>query len=131
MKKSLTVLFSLVILLAPVLSFAAANNACDTAATGTLQNIICIIGDVFNTLIPILVVAGVALFILGVVQYVIANEEEAKKKGRNRMLWGIVGLVVIISMWGIVAVLTKTLDLDGKNVSVPIPCVPGTPNCAK
>jgi len=127
MKKRLFVFLGLGLMLTPVLSFAA-NNNCAFVQSGTIESVICTIGGILNTLIPILVVAGVAFFIFGVVQYVIASDEEAKKKGRNRMIFGIIGLVVIVAMWGLVGIITKTFDLNGA-ANVNIPCVPGTPGC--
>jgi len=56
----------------------------------------------------------------GVVQYVISNDEEAKKTGRNRMIYGIIGLAVIIGMWGLVNILKNTFGLDNvQNITLP------------
>jgi hypothetical protein len=62
------------------------------------------------------------------VQFVIADDEEAKTKGRNRMIWGIIGLVVIVGMWGLVKIVKDTF-IPGGTPPVVIPCVPGTPGC--
>lgn len=128
MKKKLIVLSSFGLTLAPLFAFAQANNNCSAAVTGTLEAVICRVGNILNTIIPILVVLGVVYFVWGVVQYVISDDEEAKKAGRDRMIFGIIGLAVIIAMWGLVGILTKTFNLQGSS-SVPIPCVPGTPGC--
>jgi len=45
---------------------------------------------------------GIALFILN------AANEEARTTGRQKMIWGIIGLFVIISIWGILAVVNNT-----------------------
>jgi uncharacterized membrane protein YidH (DUF202 family) len=65
-----------------------------------------------DSIIPLLVGLGVIVFVSGVVQYVIANEEEAKTKGRDRMIYGIIGLVVIASVWGLVSIVVQTFSLD-------------------
>jgi len=41
----------------------------------------------------------------------IASDEEAKKAGRDRIIFGIIGLAVIVAMWGLVNILIKTLVL--------------------
>jgi hypothetical protein len=127
MKKKLIALSSLGITFMPLFAFAAANN-CSFVQYGTIEAIICRIGNILNTIIPILVVLGVVYFVWGVVQYVIASDEEAKKTGRNRMIYGIIGLAVIVAMWGLVGILTNTFSLTG-SATPNIPCVPGTPGC--
>ena len=51
-------------------------------------------------------------FVWGVIHYVIADGEEAKEKGKDTMLYGIIGFAVITSLWGLVTLLTTTLNLD-------------------
>lgn len=119
MKKKLISL-GVVALGMPFLAFAQQSQGCDSIQPGTIQSIICKIGNILDTLIPILVVLGVVYFVWGVVQYVISSEEEAKQKGKMRMIYGIIGLVVIVAMWGLVGIVTRTFDLNGSaNVSIP------------
>lgn len=122
MKKRLFVLLGLGLMLTPFLTFAQ-NNSCLSPQQG-IETVICKIGSILNTLIPVLVVAGVVFFIIGVVQYVIASDEEAKKKGRNRMIFGIIGLVVIVGMWGLVRIVTNTFSLDNSTQNIKLPTVP-------
>ena len=114
MKKKLISLLGLAFVFAPVLAFAQQQGpSCATAVAGTIQKVICIIGNILNTVIPVLIVLGIVYFVWGVVQYVMASEEEAKKKGRDRMIFGIIGLVVIFGMWGLVGIVTNTFGLTG------------------
>lgn len=80
-----------------------------TGLTDTLSRITGLLGSI----LPILVSLGVIYFIWGVVQYFIGNTEEAKKNGRNRIIYGIIGLAIIVSVWGLVAILNQTLGLSG------------------
>ncbi|MEI8270303.1 MAG: pilin [bacterium] len=129
MKKNLIVLSGLGFLL-PVLTLAAAGNTAGGASClGTqvgIQAIICKIGEILNTIIPILIVLGVVYFVWGVISYMIGADEEQKKKGRDKIIYGIIGLVVIVGMWGLVNVVTDTFGLDNNNVNIKTPCVPGT-----
>ena len=75
----------------------------------SIADIILIIYGLLQLLIPLLVTLGVVYFIWGVVQYVIGGGDEAKKKGRDRMIFGIIGLV----MWGLVVVVINTFNLQG------------------
>ncbi len=128
MKKKLGIVAGSVVGFMPLLAFAANNNCSANIQAGTAEAIVCRIGNILNTIIPILVVLGVVYFVWGVVTYVISNDEEAKKAGKDRMIYGIIGLVVIVAMWGLVGIVTKTFGLD--TYTIPnTPCVPGTPGC--
>jgi len=127
MKKKLIVLSSFGLSSLPLMALAqtdignSAGCSSGLVRLGTIQSIICQIGNILDTLIPIIVVLGVVYFIWGVVTYVISgDDEEAKKKGRTRMIYGIIGLVVIVALWGLVGIVTNTFDLNGSaNVSIP------------
>jgi ABC-type thiamin/hydroxymethylpyrimidine transport system permease subunit len=77
---------------------------------------LCKISQILNSVIPVLIALGVVYFVWGVVQYVIASDEEAKKTGRNRIIYGIIGLAVIVAMWGLVGILTRTFNVDNSGV---------------
>jgi hypothetical protein len=140
MKKKLMVLvlWGFVLGLVPMMAFAQGTPAqvspvdrtCLAVSTGTpvIETIICRIGGILNTIIPFLIVLAIIYFIWGVIQYVIASDEEAKKSGRNRIIYGIIGLAVIVGVWGLVNILTKTFGID-KQTDIVVPCLRGTPGC--
>lgn len=121
MKKKLIVLSSSVLGFMPLMTLAQSGGGCDqiSYSTTTIKTIICKIGDILDIIIPILIVLGVVLFVWGVVMYVIASDEEAKKKGRDRMIYGIIGLVVIIAMWGLVGIVKNSFGLDNIGTQIP------------
>jgi len=133
MKKNLIVLSSIGAVVLPVLAFAqgAGNTTtgCATVQNGTFQGIMCLIGGWLSTLVPILIALGVVYFVWGVVSYMIGNDEEAKAKGKNRIIYGIIGLVVIVAMWGLVKIVTNSFGLSQDDSVYTPPCVPGTPGC--
>lgn len=98
------------------------NNAVTT--TG-ISAIICKIAAWVNLIIPIVIGLAVLIFIWGVVQYVIAKEEEAKTEGRDKMIYGLIGLAVIVSVWGLVAVLKNSFGISN-TASIQVPCIPGS-----
>ncbi|MBP6883738.1 MAG: hypothetical protein KBC06_00700 [Candidatus Pacebacteria bacterium] len=74
-------------------------------------DLLCKLGSILNALIPLLVALGVVYFVWGVVQYMIGGGDEAKKEGRNRIIFGLIGLVVIFGMWGLVAIVVNTFGI--------------------
>lgn len=95
---------------------------------GTISYIICKLAFFVNTLIPIMISVGVLMFIIGIVMYVIAKDEEAKSRGRNLMIWGLLGLLVIVSIWGLIKIVKVTFGVEDKS-AIQVPCIesPGIP----
>ena len=75
-----------------------------------LSFLLCKISYLLNSVLPVLVALGVVYFVWGVVQYFIGSSEEAKKKGRDGIIFGIIGLVVIVSLWGLVYLVIDTFQ---------------------
>jgi len=117
MKKNLLKLGLFISLVAsfPFLVFA----DCTTNSTTGLCGVVSTIGSIFGVVVPVLIALGVVYFVWGVVMYVIADGEEAKKAGKDRMIFGIIGLAVIVCLWGLVNILLSTFGLDesGSNAS--------------
>jgi len=78
-----------------------------------MANALNTIHRILNAVVPVLVSLGVVYFTWGVVQYVIGGGEEAKKRGRDRIIYGIIGLAVITGVWGLVNMLIKTFGVGG------------------
>lgn len=85
-------------------------NSC-SFITG-LSGVVCRIGALLSTIVPVLIVLGVVYFVWGVVRYVIADSEEAKTKGKDGMIFGIIGLAIIIGMWGLVGIVIRTFGIN-------------------
>ena len=60
--------------------------------------------------------------LLGILQFIYhAEDEEARKTGRKMIIWGIIGIFIMLSIWGLVRVLTNTTNLN--NTAPPVPQV--------
>ena len=74
-----------------------------------------------NIVIAILFVLMTLYFIWGVVQYITAGGDEEKLgKGKQHMIWGIIGMAVAGAAWGIVAIIWNYLGVGGGGTP-PIP----------
>jgi len=75
-----------------------------------LLYVVCIIN---RAVVPFIFALAIAMFLWGVVQFVINNDEEAKKaKGKQFMIWGIIALTVMVSVWSLVAILGNTFGIN-------------------
>ena len=63
--------------------------------------------QILDPLIALLFVLATVIFLWGVIQYVImgASNPAQAEKGKKVMLWGIIGMFVMVSAWGIVKLL--------------------------
>jgi hypothetical protein len=112
--------------LSPFMVFAqtvSGTSSCASLGTSTtIETIICRIAVLINTIIPILIALGVVYFIWGVVQFVLAKDEEAKGRGRSLMINGLIGLLVIVSIWGLVNILRNSFGIYG-TAAINVPCI--------
>jgi hypothetical protein len=124
MKKKLIGFSGLVLGLAPLAALAQVTGGTPTTCTGgqisTIQGLLCKVAEILNAVLPVLIALGVVYFVWGVITYMIASDEEAKTKGRDRIIFGIIGLAVIIAVWGLVAILRNTFGLQNtQNITFP------------
>jgi hypothetical protein len=76
-------------------------------------NAITAIGTLVNLIIPVLIALGVLFFIWGLVQFIFASgDEAAKDEGKRKMIWGVIALFVIVSVWGLVALLNQVTGVN-------------------
>jgi len=134
MKKKLSILSGFILGLAPVMALAQITgptgglNRCASVGTGVggteITNILCKISDLLNFVVPILISLAVIYFIWGVATYVITGDEEAKKAGRDRIIFGIIGLLVIVTVWGLVRIVANTFGISQGSQNIVYPTVP-------
>jgi len=79
----------------------------------TIQDILLTVGDIFDIVIPFLITLALVYFLYGVAQYIMnQGDEEARTAARAVMINGIIALFVVISVWGLVAVLNTTFGIE-------------------
>ncbi len=78
------------------------------------------IGNIFNwasctlvkSIIPFLITLAVVSFIWGIIQYFLnPDNEEKRKQGKTFLLWGLIALFVMISVWGLVNIFSETFHV--------------------
>ena len=67
---------------------------------------------VVDPVIQLIFAAAIVYFVYGVFTYIRKSDDSAERiSGANHILWSSVGLFIMISVWGIIAVLEKTLGV--------------------
>lgn len=76
-----------------------------------------------TTIVGITFIFATMVFLWGVIVFITkADNPEERKRGKRLMMWGVVGLAVIATTWGIVAILVNFFKIGG--VGVPAPKFP-------
>ncbi len=66
-----------------------------------------------NSLMPLLFSIAMLVFIWGVVRYVISPDgSEDRERGRSFMVYGVIGLFVMVAVWGLVAIISNTFEIN-------------------
>ena len=100
----------------PALALAQSNYQ---GASG-LAGLIAWFASILGLVAPILVSVAVVWLLFNIVRYAIAGGEDERKKAKGEIIWGIIGLFVMVSVWGLVGVLQSTFSLGGNTVAVPV-----------
>jgi hypothetical protein len=91
------------------------------ALAADLNSVLDTIGDLIGTATPIIVALALLFFFYGLAKYILnSGDEEKKSEGKGIMIWGIIALFVMVSVWGLVNLLANTFDVnDGSTIDIP------------
>jgi membrane protease YdiL (CAAX protease family) len=93
-------------------------------AANTLQGILEVIKDMLNTIVPMLITLALIYFFWGLALYIKeAGNDADRKKAIAIMLNGVLALFVMVSVWGLVNLLSQTF-LTGVSNTITVPQVP-------
>jgi hypothetical protein len=68
---------------------------------------------IVKSLVPLLFALATVGFIWGVIQMVINPEDsEKRKQGKQYMIWGIIGIFVMLSIFGLVQIISNTFGIS-------------------
>lgn len=94
--------------LLPLAAFATTRDV----GKDNIANLIGQINAVINTIIPFLVGLAVLIIIWGVFNYISgAGDEEKRAQAKQYIVWGVVGVFIMLSVWGLVNVLVNSFAL--------------------
>jgi hypothetical protein len=81
-------------------------------AEASVETLIASINKVIlNPLIGFLFALAMVYFIYGVSRYFLSpDNEEVRKESKTQMLWGVIGMFIMVSVYGIMHLIQQTLN---------------------
>ena len=76
------------------------------------------IQQIIGMLVPIVISLAVIFFLVGLVGYI---KGDKKDEAKDTMIWGIIILFVMVSIWGLVALIQNTFGIRGTEGTVTNP----------
>lgn len=110
------IIASAIALATPAIAFAQTSL---TLGSGdqNLGGLVGLFKNVLTTATSLLIAAAVVYFLYGVFQFVMsAGDEEKRANGRSQIITGIIGIAVMVSVWGLVGWVTGTFNTQTNNV---------------
>ena len=99
-----------------LLAFPAITSAAVFRAINSFDDIIIVFTNLLNLAFPVIVGLAVIFFIWSVFVYITkAGDPEARSAATGHIIAGIIGIFVIVSVWGLVNVLRNTFNLSGSS----------------
>ena len=71
---------------------------------------------IVNPLIALLFALALMFFLYGVFEFLANSDNEEKKtKGKSHMIWGIIGITIMMGVWTILNIILNTFNLNDVN----------------
>ena len=119
MKKALPISFATIASFMPLAALAATGP-------GTLGEVVGTFGDLIGMAVPIAAALALLAFFWGLALYLFnfgEGKDEKQKQGRNLMIYGILAIFVMVSVFGIAQLLQRTFGVQNVQ-QIPAPTIP-------
>ncbi len=93
------------------------------AALGNVEGLVVDIGTIVNKVIPILFAIALLGFFYGLVKYIFGGEE-SKIDAKKTMIYGVVALFVMASVWGLVRFIGTAVGVTEQGAPSVSPLIP-------
>lgn len=84
-------------------------HAASAAAPKDFADFVKIFTDLIGALVPIVFAFALVVFFWGIAQFILSADDANKRtESKQIMIWGVIALFVMLSIWGIIGVLKST-----------------------
>ena len=85
----------------------------------TLLNTLSLVNTFLNALIGLFITLAIVAFFWGLIKYLFNMGTENAKDGIQIMLWGVIAIFVMVSIWGIIRLLQATFRVTSTDPIIP------------
>lgn len=72
-----------------------------------------LVDNIINPIIAVIFGAALVYFLFGLVRFIVAREDEqALVAGKQHMVWGIIGMTIMVAVYSILWLMLLTFDLN-------------------
>jgi len=72
-----------------------------------------IVIHILQPLVGLMFVVALVIFFWGIVQFIgTSNTDEGRETGKRNLVWGIVGILIMVSVYGIISILLGTFGIS-------------------
>lgn len=108
-----------------IMSFAPALALAQGADLGGISTLVTQFGGIVAKVIPIMFALAIIYFFWGLIQFIrAAGDPKKAAEGKSIMIYGIIAIAVMVSVYGLVTWLQDTLGLSN-TATIVLPTVPG------
>jgi len=73
---------------------------------------------IINPLITLLFALAVVYFLYGLARYLLSpDNEEIRKTSKDHMIWGVIGMFIMVSVFGILSLILNTIGETGIKIN--------------
>lgn len=90
------------------------------ASAQTLLTTLAFFNTALGALVGLFITLAIVVFFWGLIMY-LWNVDEKKQEGLSIMLWGVIAIFVMVSIWGIVRLLQQTFKVTSTAPVIPSP----------
>ncbi len=73
-----------------------------------------------QSIVPFIFALAIAVFVYGMVKFIGTQDSGEREQGKQFMLWGVVSLAVMFSVWGLVSILGNTFGVGNVIPQLPV-----------
>ena len=75
--------------------------------------------QIVNPLISLLFALAVIYFLYGVFEFIGNQENEEKKTtGKNHIIWGVIGIAIMLGVWTILSIVLNTMNIQKSEINI-------------
>lgn len=82
------------------------------------------VNKVLYYIVPVIIGLSLLSFLWGILNYILHGSEEGQREeSKQFMIWGVVGMFVMVSVWGIVFMFAHTLGVNVYSLTPQLPAL--------